>query len=92
MNEWQKRVYALQDLPDELWEETHDKLRDEWFKAYTNHFIQFATARGWERENAETWPDHTRDEAFIDSYQVQYDPAVMAETDVLCIEEDGRNV
>jgi hypothetical protein len=39
--------------------------------AYTEAFVEIAVSRGWQRENAETWPPEIADEAFIEAYRYE---------------------
>ena len=60
------------------------RLKAEWCAAYSEHFINVAVGRGWQRADAETWPEHIVDEAFIETYKHHdCDPQKTAALDVI---------
>jgi hypothetical protein len=87
---WGQQFAALAELDDgDAWETEHERLRDAWEAAYTAAFVEIAVARGWRRDNAETWPSEIADEAFIEAYRYEWDPRRTAEADVIGCEEEA---
>jgi hypothetical protein len=65
----------------------HERLEVEWKAAYTEAFVSIAVDRGWEREDAETWPDQISQEASIEKYLFDSCPRRTAQADVIVCEE-----
>ena len=79
---------ALMDGDD--WDVEHERLKAEWFPAYSEAFVRLAVSRGWNREDAETWPEHIVDEAFIETWQHKSDPELSALADVIAVEQEAE--
>ena len=80
---WEQRFGALVALEGDEWDAAHERLEQEWLGVYTAAFVEIAVSRGWRREDAETWPIGTGDEAFIEAYRYNWDPRRAAELDVV---------
>jgi hypothetical protein len=72
---------------DEDWDDHHAKVKARWQEEYAQAFVEIAVSRGWSRENARTWPHELDEDAFVESYKVDYDPRRAAEIDVMACED-----
>ncbi len=83
---WEERFSALVELDGAEWDAAHDRLEQDWLATYTAAFFEIAVARGWRRDDAQTWPLGIGDEAFIEAYRHQWDPWQAAADVVECEE------
>ena len=88
MTTWNDRFSALALLDGDEWEAEHERLKAEWCAAYSEAFVSVAVGRGWQREDAERWPEHIVDEAFIETYKHDCDPQKIAALDVIACEAE----
>jgi hypothetical protein len=86
---WPERWRALRDADGEDWDALHEALERDWKAAYRETFIAYASARGWDRENAESWCSEIVGDAFIER-RTDY-PRLMAQDDVRACERETEN-
>ncbi len=84
---WEQRFSALVELDRDEWDVAHERLQQDWLAAYITAFVEIAVARGWRRDDAQTWPVGIGEEAFIEAYLDQWDPRQAAAADVAACEE-----
>jgi hypothetical protein len=87
--DWKARFAALCELDGDDWDAEHERIEAEWLPAYREAFVSIAVARGWSRENAETWPDQIDREAYVECYRHDGCPRRTAEADVIACEEEA---
>lgn len=85
---WAHRFHDVAQMDGDEWEAEHERLKAEWISAYSEAFINVAVGRSWQRDDAETWPEHIGGDAFIETYKHDYDPEKSAAIDVIACEAE----
>ena len=90
--DWRARLTEVVAADGDEWDRLNQAFETDWEAAYSAAFVDIAVARGWSRENAESWPEHIVDDAFIDAAPVhEWCPVATGEADVLQIELDYQD-
>jgi len=84
---WPAAFVALSELDGDAWDAQAARLTEQWKAEYKIAFVEVAVARGWSRENAETWPDEIVDEAYLSKDEHDWSPWAVASFDVPHCEE-----
>jgi hypothetical protein len=85
--DWKARQAEVANADGDDWDRLSEKLTEDWQAEYRKAFVEIAIERGWEKENAESWPDQLEDEAVISASEHGYCPRKAAEADVIACEE-----
>lgn len=86
---WPARFAALEAADGEEWDRLDKQIEADWKWEYQAAFLDIAVARGWGRENAETWAGAIVDDAFMEARPAP--PRAAAEADVRETEMEVAN-